>query len=131
MKLPLTRRGVIGSIVAGGALISTRLMAAPVDRPINLVIVQHSLRSAIRRELVARQAGVPMIELQRDVVRQWRDGLGDSVERAMQAVAYVPWAQAQILVGLMREAGGAAQIADFAPQLFEVALTLTPIGRKS
>ena len=130
MTFPFTRRALIGGIAAGGAIASTRLAAATVDRATRLVIVQQEIPVSARQLIAELQAGVATLELTRDVVRQWRDGLGARVASAGKAVAYVPWAQAQILAGLVREAGGTAQIANFAPQLFEVTLGLTTTGRE-
>lgn len=130
MTFPLTRRSLIGSIAAGGAMASTRLAAATSDQAANLVIVQQAMGASARQAIASRQAGAEMLDLTRDVVRQWRDGLGERVARAGRATAYVPWAQAQILAGLVREAGGVAQIADFAPQLFEITIGLTSTNRE-
>lgn len=131
MKLELTRRSLMAGAAAGSALLSARLAALPLDGPVSLVIVQPGLFSPTMAAIADRHAGVTMLELDRDVVRQWRDMLGDRVASAGQAVAYIPWAQTQILAGLMREAGGTSQIADFAPQLFEVSLALTPAERRT
>lgn len=134
MKLELTRRSLMAAAAAAGAgsaLLSVRLSAFPFDRPVSLVILQPDLRAPANAAIADRHAGVAMLELDRDVVRQWRDMLGDRVANAGQAVAYVPWAQAQILAGLMREEGGTSQIADFTPQVFEVSLALKPTERRT
>lgn len=90
--------------------------------------MQHGLAPHLEQAIAARHTGARMVELQRDVVRHWRAALGDQVNTAGTAKAYVPWAQANILAGLAREAGGKSRLAAFTPNLFEVWLSIPPSG---
>lgn len=131
MTLSLTRRALLGTAAAGTALASARIATGWADHgPSNLVIVQPGLRQPTAQAIAERHAHAEMLELNADVVRHWRDILGERLANAGQAMAYVPWAQAQILAGLAREAGGTSKVLAFAPQVFEVSLRLSTIVGK-
>lgn len=123
MSLPLTRRALLGTAAAGTALAATRLQAAGLDAASSLVIVQPGLPEAAMQTITQHHPHARTVELGNDVVRQWRDGLGNQLAAAGLARAYVPWAQAQILAGLTREAGGTSQVTNFLGQTFCVSIS--------
>lgn len=124
MSLALTRRTLLAGVAAGTALASTRLVAATGETIARSVIVQPNLQPQVLQAIAARHAGAAMFELEMDVVRQWRAVLSQQLQGTGPTAAYVPWAQANILAGLAREAGGKSRITTFAPSLFEVSLSL-------
>lgn len=131
MTLSLTRRTLLGTAAAGTALATARLAGNWTDTPDSLVIVQPGLREPVAQTIAQRHARAELLELKADVVRHWRDMLGSRLAITGGAMAYVPWAQAQILAGLTREAGGTSRVTAFAPQVFEVAMHLPAMAAKA
>jgi len=126
MKPALTRRTLLSTAAAGTAFATTHIASGWADdgkdAPASLVILQPEARKFAADLLAQRHARAEVVELEADVVRHWRDILGAQLARAGKATAYVPWAQAQILAGLVRETGGRSNILALAPQIFEVSL---------
>ncbi len=117
----VTRRGFIGAAAAGAAIVSTtgNALAASVSDG-GLFLLDLSLDNEAQMAFATRSGGDSLVALQQDVVRQWRDGLGQAVANAGGAIAVVRWAEAHVLAGLARESGGTASIHQLAGNAFEV-----------
>jgi hypothetical protein len=61
-------------------------------------------------------------EIQPDLVRQWRDGLGAQIAGAETVMAYVRWDKALLLIGLAREARIAYRTEQLDRSVFAVSL---------
>jgi hypothetical protein len=91
---------VSGALVAAASL--HRPVLAESRRILTLIdagLEQHDL---VRAQALL-EAGAKRIE--RDLVRQWRDGLRTEIMAAEGGLAYVRWDKALLLEGLARESG--------------------------
>ena len=91
---------VSGALVAAASL--QRPVLAASRRMLTLIdpgLEQHDL---VRAHALLG-AGAKRIE--RDLVRQWRDGLRNEISSAEGGLAYVRWDKALLLEGLARESG--------------------------
>src|SRR5690348_10076946 len=61
-------------------------------------------------------------EIQPDLVRQWRDGLGAQVASAETVTAYVRWDKALLLIGLARESRIGYRVVRLGGSVFAVRL---------
>lgn len=105
MSARLTRRSFIGTTIGGGAIaLASSPALAGAQGAIGLVLVHRDHQAAAHHLSGGRATS--FIAMERDVVRQWRNGLGEQVRDAGTAIAYAPWAEALVLAGLVREAGG-------------------------
>jgi hypothetical protein len=94
----ITRRGVLGTLgVSGGILLgSGELLAAALQPPLVLRDIDIDLAFLPAGELV---------DLERDLVRQWRDGLHHRIVQHSRAIAIVRWDKVMMLAGLGKEEG--------------------------
>lgn len=122
MTLPVTRRNLLRCAAAGSAMAAVPASAAVLARPVQMVIVQASLPATARREIAWQIAPLRPLVLSGDTVRQWRSGLRDSLQAAGKAVAFVRWAEADILAGLLRESRGISRIEEFQPSIARIEL---------
>lgn len=99
--MKLGRRELLkaGSIAAACGAVGVRAQT-PVGRH---VVIDPLLCEADRRR-VMRLEPQPVQPLAMDLVRQWRDGLGQAIAQS-GASAYVRWDKALIFSGLAREEG--------------------------
>jgi hypothetical protein len=118
----LTRRAFVGSSVALAAA-SAPSLAQGAYRP-GLLLLDPTLGSAEALGLTAPNYPHGIVDLAPDIVRAWRDGLELRVREHGGAIAITRWAGAQVLAGLVREAGGKAALRPFGASGQEVLLSL-------
>jgi len=96
----ITRRGVLGTLgVSGGMLLgSSELLAAALQPPLVLRDIDIDIDPAVL-------PSGEVVDLERDLVRQWRDGLRRRITQHSRAIAIVRWDKVMILAGLGREGG--------------------------
>lgn len=100
------RRLLAWSMIAGGgAMLPHAARGAPLpafEAPEFILMDQRI--GARQRAMLAPSAGVPVIGLGPDLVRQWRDGLREAVTvRGRGVVVFSRWDHAMVLEGLARE----------------------------
>jgi hypothetical protein len=88
--------------LAGAAVASTALPAAArASEAGSSVIALYDPRIAASKRFADAAGGATALE--GDLVRQWRDGLGDAAGRDTPVAALVRWSDAFVLAGLLRE----------------------------
>lgn len=122
MKLLATRRAVLAG-TAAGALAGAPAGATWLGMSPAALILQRNLPAGTLARIALRHSLAGSIVLGEDVVRHWREGLHGQV-RGTRSRAYVRWAEANMLAGLAREAGGSSRVRRFGPDIAEVELRL-------
>lgn len=95
----------------------------------SLLLFDPSLSAVERLGLQTRFAATPLHDLGLDLVRGWRDGLGRLVLGNPHSVALARWSGAQVLTGLVREAGGRASMVQVGKDTFEVVIESPEVSR--
>lgn len=118
----ISRRNLLatsGSLLAVGALPSQAFAAET-----SLQLVDRGLS---RAELDQANVHIGQARpIDRDLVRQWRDGLCREVREAQGAVAYVRWDKTLLMSYLAREDGMTAQVRQLGRSVFAVNLRRSP-----
>ncbi|HTN60807.1 MAG TPA: hypothetical protein VL147_04560 [Devosia sp.] len=109
MIQPVTRRNALLAI--GGSLAATTVLSAPAlgrrtaghaaGDP--LLLLDPDLARRDQKTVQALFGGGKSLTIERELVRQWRDGLGKAVQDARRATALVLWDKVEVLRGLGRE----------------------------
>ena len=118
----LTRRAFVCSGVAMAASSAPVFARSCVGQ--SLLLLDRSLGTADALGLTLSNYPRDIVELAPDIVRAWRDGLELHVRQHGGAIAITRWAGAQVLAGLVREAGGTATLRHFGADGQEVLLDL-------
>jgi len=124
MNPVLTRRTLLGTAAAGSALAALRMGNNWAGGRDTLIFLQPELHGVAAGAIAEIHPHAEIVELQRDIVRHWRNHLGSKLAEASHAMAYVSWAQAQLLRGLVREAGGTSKVASLKDRSFAISLSL-------
>jgi hypothetical protein len=119
----VTRRAFIRSMSFGVACAATSspVVALAGQEP-SLVLYDPTLGTAEQLGLQTRGAAGTVLQLVPDIVRSWRDGLGQQVLGNQRSLAITRWAGAQVLAGLVREEGGKARLHRVGRDVFEVCI---------
>ena len=128
MTFSVDRRAALGVLGAAGvatAIAVDRNKARQSGNPALLLVDERDADQALAMfEPVKDQAAGPMQQriVGQDLLRQWRDGLGDEVLEAEQMIALVRWDHALTLEGLAREHNRHTQVNKLSGGLFRLEL---------
>ena len=118
--MKLERRRVLQTTAAVLAATSLVQLARKTGM-LTLTLVDASLTERELR-VAGALAARKIQEIQPDLVRQWRDGLGAQIAGAETVMAYVRWDKALLLIGLAREARIAYRTEQLDRSVFAVSL---------
>lgn len=127
MTARISRRGFLGAAAAGITTAASHSPAFAGMAATGGLLLLHRDYQSLGRHHVTGPAR-SFVPLERDVVRQWRTRLAEQIKHAGSATAYTPWAEALILAGLAREAGGEART-ERVGRAFVTVMTIKQGGR--